>query len=82
MSSLGRENKKNMKVTRVTSLAETPVPATHRLTDKQLCDEIKYYRAEKLTKKMLEKGLITADECDKILRETRKIFVPVLAEIL
>ncbi len=53
-----------------------------RKGDKQLYDEINYHRAEKLTKKMLEKGLITADECDKILAESRKIFVPYLAEIL
>ena len=80
-SSLGRENQK-MQVTKITSPAETKAPAAHRLTDKQLYDEINYHRAEMLTKKMLEKGLITADECDKILAETRKIFVPYLAEIL
>lgn len=73
-----------MQVTKITSPAETKAPAAHRLrlTDKQLYDEINYHRAEKLTKKMLEKGLITADEYDRILAETRKIFVPYLAEIL
>ena len=80
-SSLGREIE-NMQVTKITSPGETKAPAAHRLTDKQLYDEINYHRAERLTKKMLEKGLITADECDKILAETRKIFVPYLAEIL
>ena len=50
-----------MQVTKITSPAETKAPAAHRLTDKQLYDEINYHRAEKLTKKMLEKGLITAD---------------------
>ena len=70
-----------MQVTKITSPAETKAPAAHRLTDKQLYDEINYHRAEKLTKKMLEKGLITADEYDRILAETRKIFVPYLAEI-
>lgn len=71
-----------MQVTKITSPAEAPVPATHQLTEKQLYDEINYYRAEKLTKKMLESGLITSDEHDRILAETRKIFVPYLAEIL
>ena len=72
-----------MQVTKITTPAEAPVHAAeHRLTDKQFYDEINYHRAEKLTKKMLEKGLITADECDKILAESRKIFVPYLAEIL
>ena len=72
-----------MQVTKITTPAEAPVHAAeHRLTDKQFYDEINYHRAEKLTKKMLDKGLITADECDKILAESRKIFVPYLAEIL
>ena len=51
------------------------------LSEKQLYDEINYRRSEKLTKKMLAAGLITPDECDKILAEIRKIFVPILAEI-
>ena len=71
-----------MQVTQITSPAEAPSPAPHRLTDKQFYDEINYHRAEKLSKKMLEKGLITSDECDRILAEARKIFVPYLAEIL
>ena len=71
-----------MQVTKITSLAEVPAPAAHRLTEKQLYDEINYYRAEKLTKKMLDAGLITPDEHDKILEEARKIFVPILAELM
>lgn len=71
-----------MQVTKITSPAEVPAPAAHRLTEKQLYDEINYYRAEKLTKKMLDAGLITPDEHDKILEEARKIFVPILAELM
>lgn len=71
-----------MQVTKITSPVEAPVPASHLLTEKQFYDEINYHRAEKLTKKMLEKGLITSDECNRILAEARKIFVPYLAEIL
>ena len=41
-----------MQVTKITSPAEVPVPATHQLTEKQLYDEINYHRAEKLTKKI------------------------------
>ena len=58
------------------------MPAGYRLSEKQLFDEINYYRAVGLAKKMLEKGLITREECDKILAESRKIFVPVLADLL
>ena len=71
-----------MQVTKITSPAEVPAPTAHRLTEKQFYDEINYYRAEKLTKKMLDAGLITPDEHDKILEEARKIFVPILAELM
>ena len=71
-----------MQVTKITSPAETKAPVAHRLTDKQFYDEINYHRAEKLTKKMLDKGLITSEEHDRILAEARKIFVPFLAELL
>ena len=71
-----------MQVTKITAPAEAPAPAVHRLTEKQFYDEINYHRAEKLTKKMLENGLITSDEHDRILAEARKIFVPFLAELL
>lgn len=70
-----------MQVTKLTSPADTSVPAGHQLSEKQLYDELNYRRSEKLTKKMLAAGLITPDECDKILAEIRKIFVPILAEI-
>ena len=71
-----------MQVTMITTPAEPVVPAAQEITEKQLFDEINYFRAEKLTKKMLEKGLITADEYDKILAEARKIFVPIMAELM
>ena len=70
-----------MQVTKLTSPADTSVPAVYQLTEKQLYDEINYRRSEKLIKKMLAAGLITPDECDKILAEIRKIFVPILADI-
>ena len=41
-----------------------------------------YKNHKGLSKKMLEKGLITPDEYDKLLVEIRKIFVPILAELL
>ena len=70
-----------MQVTKLTSPADTSVPACYQLSEKQLYDELNYRRSEKLTKKMLAAGLITPDECDKILAEIRKIFVPILADI-
>lgn len=58
------------------------MPAGHRLSDKQLYDEINYHRARELAKKMMEMGLISSEECDKILAEARKIFVPIMVELL
>ena len=71
-----------MQITKITTPADSILPACHQLSDKQLYDEINYHRAEILTKKMLASGLITSDESDKILAEIRKIFVPILADIL
>ncbi len=71
-----------MQVTQITSPADAPSPVPHRLTEKQFYNEINYHRAEKLTQKMLEKGLITSDEYGRILAEARRIFVPYFAEIL
>lgn len=71
-----------MQVTRITAPAEESLPASHRLTEEQMYNEINYYRAEKMAKKMLDKGLISTEEYDRILAESRKIFVPFLAELM
>ena len=70
-----------MQVTKISSPSESAMPAGYQLSEKQLYDELNYRRSEKLTKKMLAAGLITPDECAKILAEIRKIFVPILADI-
>ena len=71
-----------MEVTKITYLPEADTPAESGVTKKQFYDEINYYRAEKMTQKMLESGLITDDERNRIMGEARKIFVPYLAAIL
>lgn len=71
-----------MQVKKIVPNAESAASPAHRITDKQLYDEINYYRAEKMAEKMLDAGLITNDECDRILAEARGIFVPILGEIL
>lgn len=71
-----------MQVTKITSPDGASMPAGYRLSDKQLYDEVNYHRAMKLTKKMMDRGLITSEECDNILAEARKIFVPIMAELL
>ena len=71
-----------MQITKITTPAENPMPTAHRQTEEQMYNEINYHRAEKMAKKMLDKGLVTADEYDRILAESRKIFVPFLAELM
>ena len=76
------EEDEAMQVTKITTpLAEVTVPE-HRYTQEQLQKEFNYIRAEKATKKMLEKGLITVDEFNKIMAENKRIFSPYLAAIL
>ncbi len=71
-----------MQVTTITSPAEAHSPAAHQLTNKQIYDEINYFRATLLIKKMRDAGLITPDEYERIEEEIRRIFIPFLAEIL
>ena len=52
-----------------------------RMTDEELKREYDFYMAEKIVKKMLEKGLISVDECTRISAENRRIFSPLLAEL-
>lgn len=71
-----------MQVTKITSPVEVTAPSERRFTQEQLQREFNYMQAERITKKLLERGLITADEFDKIMRENRRSFSPYLAEIL
>jgi uncharacterized membrane protein len=79
-SFLGEENE-NMLVTEITTPVRTYARPEHDLTPEQLANECNYIRAEKITRKMLEKGLITQDEFDKIMEENRKSFSPYLASL-
>lgn len=53
-----------------------------RITLEQLSCDYKYFKAQKMLKAMLEKGLISADEFNKITEKNRKTFSPYLAEIM
>lgn len=71
-----------MQVTKITSPIEVKEPSDFRFTQEQLQREFNYMQAEKITKKLLERGFITVDEFDKIMRENQRSFSPYLAEIL
>ena len=55
---------------------------TERPSQEQLQREFSYLQAERITKKMLEKRLISIDEYDRIMAENRRVFSPFLALIL
>ena len=49
---------------------------------KQMQREVDYVRAQQILTSMLEKGLITLSEFNKITELNRKTFSPLLAEIM
>jgi hypothetical protein len=51
-------------------------------TEAAIKNEHDYLLAESLTKKLLEKGLISQDEFNKIMAKNRKTFTPFLVEIM
>lgn len=52
-----------------------------RPTEEDLYNELNYYRATKLTDKMLEAGLINVDEHKAIMRENRRTFPTLLNQL-
>ena len=52
-----------------------------RPTDAELQNEYNYILAENFTKKLLEKGLISVDEFNKIMEKNRRTFSPFFARI-
>ncbi|KZL92869.1 SHOCT domain-containing protein [Clostridium magnum] len=72
----------NKKVTKITDEIIENRLEPKKVSQEQIQREFDYIRAEKLLKKMLEKGLITVAEFDKITALNRQTFSPVLAEIM
>ena len=70
-----------MKVTKLDDVDSIKYKA-EKLTEAALKNEHDYLAAEKLTKKLLEKGLISQSEFDKIMVKNRETFSPFLAEIM
>ena len=72
-----------MKITKI--VEEQQGESTYKkrhMSNKQLQREFDYFRAEKILKTMLENGLISQGECDKITKLNRQTFSPFLAEIM
>lgn len=72
----------NKKVTKITDEIIENRLEPKKVSQEQIQREFDYIQAEKLLKIILEKGLITVAEFDKITALNRQTFSPVLAEIM
>ena len=54
----------------------------YEFTEKQEQAEVDYYRAEQIAKSMLDNGLISLVEYNKLTELNRQTFSPFLAEIM
>lgn len=75
-------SEENRIVTMITEANHSTTLMKSRITEEQLRCDYKYCMAQKLLKAMLEKGLISTDEFNKITEKNRKTFSPYLAEIM
>ena len=75
-------NDENKTVTKITEPGSSSVLMKSRMTEKQLCGDYKYCMAQKIIKEMLDRGLISVDEFNKISTRNRQTFSPYLAEIM
>jgi len=71
------------KVTKISDeVVDKSTTVLKRVSQEQLQREFDYIQAEKLLRKMLQKGLITEAEFNKIDALNRQSFSPFLAEIM
>lgn len=75
-------NDENKTVTKITEPGSSSVLIKSRMTEEQLCSDYKYCMAQKVIKKMLDKGLISVYEFNKISERNRQTFSPYLSEIM
>lgn len=71
-----------MQVTKITGQQQFPSPAVKIFTTEGLQREHSYYMAQKLLKSLLDAGLISEGEFNKITEKNRQTFSPYLAEIM
>ncbi|KEI07153.1 hypothetical protein Z957_09490 [Clostridium sp. K25] len=71
-----------MQITKITEEHQLPIVAKKVYTQEELQREYNYILAQKILKSILEKGLISLDEFNKITEKNRQTFSPYLAEIM
>ena len=53
-----------------------------RPTNEEMQNEYNYILAEQMTRKLLDKGLISEEEFDKIMAKNRRSFSPFISKII
>lgn len=71
-----------MQVTKITDEQQIPILIKKVYTQEELQREYYYILAQKILKSILKKGLISADEFNKITEKNRQTFSPYLVEIM
>lgn len=70
-----------MQVTKLTAEQIGAAPEKHQYTIEEMQREYNYVRAEQMTKKLFNKGLITEEEYNKIMTKNRQVFSPILSDL-
>jgi hypothetical protein len=72
-----------MQITKITDKPDLQITSKRKpISTEKLQTEFDYYRAEKILRQMLKKGLISRAEFNKIVRLNRESFSPMLAQIM
>lgn len=70
-----------MQVTKLTAEEMNALPKKHQYTIEEMQSEYNYIRAEQMTKKLLDKGLITEEEYHIIRTKNRQVFSTILSDL-
>lgn len=70
-----------MQITKLTAEQIGAAPKRHQYTKEEMQNEYNYIHAEQMTKKLLNKGMITEEEYSKIMSKNRQVFSPLLSEL-
>lgn len=70
-----------MQVTKIMPSEQGKETAGYIFTQEQLQMEFNYMQAERITKKLLERGLITEEQFEQIMAENRRTFPTFLSPL-
>ena len=70
-----------MQVTKI-ACGEISYKDIPRPTNEEMQNEYNYILAEQMTRKLLDKGLISEEEFDKIMAKNRRSFSPFISKII